>query len=169
MKLFIPELGTELQLTTDWHFSLYPESRNDTLAHIQGYYWYSTRINGKYEEVFIPLDVEIPQYGDDHANREAWRVFNDQKEEWFKEKIEDGTIIKDVLPVRIPRGSKLVVDRIYIRKGAKDFSSISFFLKGHEKVKTLPRHSWHQPQTRPVRFWAKLDDCNTINYKIPEE
>ena len=36
MNLFVPELGTELELTQDWTFTLYAEHRNESLWKIAG-------------------------------------------------------------------------------------------------------------------------------------
>lgn len=45
----------------------------------------------------------------------------------------------------------LIIDRIYIRKGNSDFSSISFRIKNFGKN---------------LRFWAKLNDVNNINFDL---
>lgn len=50
--------------------------------------------------------------------------------------------------VTLPTGTNLKVDRVYIRKGAKDFSSITFFMV--------------LPEKKSVRFWAKIPDVNTM-------
>lgn len=65
--------------------------------------------------------------------------------------------------VTIDAGEKLKIDRIYIRKGASDFSSISFFLVG--KKASLPATRWSAIKTRSVRFWAKLADVNRIEFE----
>ena len=45
MKLFIPNIGTKIQLTSDWLFTLHPEYRNHTLYEmaigkpVVGYLW----------------------------------------------------------------------------------------------------------------------------------
>jgi len=62
--------------------------------------------------------------------------------------------------VLVPVETKMVVDRIYIRKGKKDFDSITFRLKkgdfpGNKKIYG--------------RFWAKLGDVNRINCEWEEE
>lgn len=59
--------------------------------------------------------------------------------------------------VTIPKNSILKIDRIYIRKGNKDYSSVTFYVKtfGGEKGKG--------------RFWAKLADVNTIQFNKVEE
>jgi hypothetical protein len=64
-------------------------------------------------------------------------------------------------PVQMLQGSIIIVDRVYIRKGAgyEDFSSLTFRLqKGSEVVfngNTLTAKGNH-------RFWAKLRDVNKI-------
>src|SRR5688500_6976739 len=45
----------------------------------------------------------------------------------------------------MPKGTNLIVDRIYIRKGGEDFESITF-------------RATNLPGSKSVRFWAKLED-----------
>lgn len=53
----------------------------------------------------------------------------------------------------IPAGSKIAVDRIYIRKGKKDYDSITFRVpKGG--ISVCPKFSG--------RFWVQLSDANKI-------
>jgi hypothetical protein len=61
--------------------------------------------------------------------------------------------------VILPIGTILKVDRIYIRNGAQDYSSISFYAEGIKGNGGLdkPKNS---------RFWAKLLDCNNIEFEI---
>ncbi len=56
--------------------------------------------------------------------------------------------------VTIPQGTRLLVDRIYIRRGAEAFDSITFRIKkgGCPSKKAL----------EGTRFWAKLKDVNKI-------
>jgi hypothetical protein len=60
--------------------------------------------------------------------------------------------------VTLPIGTTLSVDRIYIRRGAKDFDSVTFNLIG-AKTQQLRYGS----KVR-VRFWAKLPDANNIEF-----
>ena len=67
------------------------------------------------------------------------------------------------LDVTIPAGAELTVDRVYIRKGAKDYSSLSFFL-----TDATPFGDRLAPVTargfkRAHRFWAKLSDCRAMD------
>jgi hypothetical protein len=83
------------------------------------------------------------------------------------------------IKVSIPAGEILTVDRLFIRKGASDFESVTFLWKGkktEKKVETrhgtaFPADGEGKPRnftyeaTRParaVRFWAKLVDANCI-------
>lgn len=61
----------------------------------------------------------------------------------------------------LPKDSELTVDRIYIRKGASEFSSITFYLNsfGGKPLKEV-LHFGKKVST--IRFWAKLEDVNNI-------
>ncbi len=54
----------------------------------------------------------------------------------------------------LPADSVLKINRIYIRKGQKDFDSVTFFLV-HSKGKKVTK----------ARFWVKLADANRIMLK----
>jgi hypothetical protein len=50
-------------------------------------------------------------------------------------------------------GDQLVVDRIFIRKGARDYDSVTF-------IGFIVMHG----VKRRVRFWVSLEDANKIEY-----
>ena len=121
MKLYIPEIGTEIELTKGWTFPLHFERRNESL--------------GKHFGIKAP----------DYTNCNGYV----HKDHWFA--------ADQSVPVTLPKGTILKVDRIYIRKtswggDAKKFSSVSFFA-------TLPDAP---KKGRKPRFWAKLRDVNNI-------
>lgn len=60
-------------------------------------------------------------------------------------------------PLTLPAGTTLKVDRIYIRKGAGDFDSVTFWMKGGNKVVPFAKG-----KPKAIRFWAKLADVNRI-------
>lgn len=66
---------------------------------------------------------------------------------WPKYDTLTGSYATRIWNVGLPAGTKLIVDRVYIRAGGEDFSSLTFraVFKG-----------------KKVRFWAKLADVNTI-------
>ena len=64
--------------------------------------------------------------------------------------------------VTFKAGTILQVDRIYIRKGADLYSSITFYAEigeGGTGNFGRPKHP---------RFWAKLSDCNKIEFSVEE-
>ena len=60
--------------------------------------------------------------------------------------------------VKVPKGTQLRVDRIYIRGNARSFDSVTF------RVIDSP-----QPVLRAERFWAKLSDVNRIVCKYDDK
>lgn len=59
--------------------------------------------------------------------------------------------------VTIPFGAELKIDRIYIKKSAPSYNSVTF---------SWLKHSI--PLKRNLRFWAKLDEVNKIEFIIKE-
>jgi len=136
-QLYIPEIGDSIRLTADWTFGLYNEDRNSTLM----------------------------------------EVTNDPRPVTYSWNTTDYSAI----PCTIPAGSILKVDRIYIRKGKGEYSSLTFLWKDMrtkpkflDKVATSysgrdlfgdSRSYQAKKPARPVRFWAKLDDVNKIEFE----
>ncbi len=58
--------------------------------------------------------------------------------------------------VTIPKHTLLTVDRIYIRQGGPEFSSVTF------------RIGTSKDFTGKPRFWAKLEDVNQISCEVPD-
>jgi hypothetical protein len=60
------------------------------------------------------------------------------------------------------------VDRIYIRKGNKEYSSITFLWKGEALPSKMeqykPGGEFYKIPRIPIRFWAKLSDVNNIEF-----
>jgi len=80
--------------------------------------------------------------------------------------------------VVIPKGTKLKIDRIYIRKGNEGYSSITFYVEDSPVKELLANHpvrklDWYgrlnpnftKTTKAKKRFWAKLDDVNQIVFK----
>lgn len=129
MKLYIPRLGDEIRLTSDWQFDLYHEYRNETL-----------------------LEINLSPY--------------------------DGMLRNTPVPCVIPAGAVLKVNRIYIRRGAPEYDSVTFSWKGKSTpartVTEMRTVNWRSPVQEPytykvskkqVRFWVKLDDVNNVEFE----
>jgi hypothetical protein len=115
MKLYVPEIGDKLKLTTDWTFDLHWESRNTGLIkHFFG---------------------EDYKYDRNHTSPR---------------------------PVTLLAGTVITVDRIYIRQGASEYSSISFYAAVGETGKG------HFGKPKNPRFWATLKDCNKIEFEVEQ-
>lgn len=118
MRLFIPEIGTILTLAEDWTFKVVNEQRNAGLAEIQGL------TTGDYYHPFGTTESD------------EWRGKFGQRR-----------VPNDAGSYTFPAGTSLEVDRIYIRKGNEDFSSVTFKTRVKGKV---------------LRFFAKLDDVDKM-------
>lgn len=64
--------------------------------------------------------------------------------------------------VTLPAGTVLRVDRIYIRRGLSNFSSITFTAVSIPGLDPKKRSGFRGHG----RFWAKLADCNEIEYEV---
>ena len=95
MRLYIPEIGDEIELEKDWDFTLVNEFRNDALL-----------------EKFHPEKIKERRSSFD------WKSYG-----------------KPVGTITLPKGTILKIDRIYVRKGASDYSSITFITIPPDKMK----------------------------------
>ena len=62
----------------------------------------------------------------------------------------------------IPSGTVLKVDRVYIRKGAEDFSSITFIIS-ISPDKRLVTKKFGGTASKTIRFWTKLKETRKMN------
>jgi len=125
-KFYVPEIGDEITLTEDWTFQLHSEYRNIIFGHFLGYNnYYSGWVNQSDTKSLETLQSfkyrEDCESQDDYMKRhKEWQL------EW---QLECEKFRLDVIEVTIPKGCILKIDRIYIRKGNKDYSSITFNVK----------------------------------------
>lgn len=151
MKMYIPEIGDKIVLSEDWTFRLFDEGRNSSLF---------TLLNVKARGAhFIKGGKKF--YGG--AFNHVWGWHSDDGERLIVENYFDYargitkngiTLVEDQgTPVTLKAGQVLSVDRVYIRRGAKDYSSVTFNYIG------APKGSGR------IRFWAKLDDVNNIIFE----
>jgi hypothetical protein len=150
-QLSIPHLGTELTLAADWTFRLFTEHRNDGLVQAAG--------------LTHPYKL-LPEFW---QAKPAERQAAIEKSKWrdadgSMPRIEDRYYSGYIQhPLTLPAGTVLTIDRIFIRKGSSDFDSVSFWLK----AKQAPIVVNGRTLKKSVRFWAKLDDANQIQFKEP--
>jgi hypothetical protein len=166
MQLYVPEIGDHIVLTDDWTFKLYPERRNTSISDQLGLKlfsgWkrnYRHAILGWYDE---SQEEMAPQYNNYRGDNEGYYKDYDN---WL-DKIEK--LIIPELIINFPVGTILKVDRIYIRKGNKEYSSITFHAKNIEIENGYCKIS-QKKKVKAFRFWAKLSECNNIQFDITEE
>lgn len=196
MNFYVPEIGDEIVLSEDWTFKLHAENRNQDLGIFFGYYltsysrlgykWVDSNVLPKMRE--IDYDVKYPNrkdYGLDGYNsifhnkrsneyQEACKQAEQNCPEYVKYYQDFDQWLKDLegvgineMDVTIPKGTILKVDRIYIRKGLSDYSSITFI--AHNLGEIVRKVGWMNEKTKKkktLRFWAKLSDCNKIKFEI---
>lgn len=185
MKLYIPEIGDSFTLSKDWSFTLHAEGRNISLAALFGYGFEQQKFYNSNEipDLKSPPNIDYPNEEDykvwgvfgsrvdyskyNKACREAQETNPDYvnwRQEMKERNLKINTTGIDKLPVILPAGTILKVDRIYIRKGLKDFSSITFFAEGLGEVEVMRGYNWSKKKKKQksLRFWVKLSDCNKI-------
>jgi hypothetical protein len=148
-KLHIPPLGTELILAADWTFKLYQEHRNGDLQKAAGFQGRSENTSGNYWQMPAVERKAIDE-------RLGWRL-DDGTLPSTSDTYLEGKIQK---PLTLPAGTLLKIDRIYIRKGNAGYDSVSFWLM----AKKVPISLNGRPIKTSMRFWAKLDDVNRIEF-----
>lgn len=124
MKLFIPTIGTRLVLAEPWTFHLHDEYRNEKFY--KAFHGEIKRTNEHWSDCRgNSSPVETPTH---------WHKTHDKPQP---------------IETTLPKGSVIEVDRLYLRKGAGEFDSLTFrLISGVPKVKG--------------RFWAKLNEVNNI-------
>lgn len=77
---------------------------------------------------------------------------------------------KSTFPVTLPQGTVLLMDRIYVRKGAEEYSSVSMYIIETTspeisvlKKKKIPFE--RKKEKVYCRFWVKLDDYNSAGFE----
>ena len=142
MILCMPTVGQKVRVLDgqEWKFKLYSEYRN------YGAWEYFSEKSGhrfEMERSGWHCDFEIDGY-------ENYRAYRDEHGEEPPRRH---------LPVTLPAESVLTIDRIYLRKGAGEFDSLTFILNGAK----IPGKKGANAR---VRFWVKLDDVNSGNLEL---
>jgi hypothetical protein len=151
-KLHIPSLETLLVLTKPWKFKLYFESRNISLLEkflptLQHRYYYDLSPDD-FTDKIIPDLIEFEEPMSEEELSRSYRSYRatNNRENPF-------------IHVTFPVGTKMIVDRIYIRRGSESFNSVTFKIpKAKAKADRTPYDS--------SRFWVKLKDANNIEADI---
>lgn len=146
-KLNIPNLGTVLILTEDWEFNLYFEDRNQSLLDDYGYI---KKFRWREEKKLKPADFKSGKIPQEVEYEDA--LTEEQLKVAYKSYRATNAFDNPFIKITLPTGTQLSVERIYIRKGAEAFNSVTF-----RTTKNCPDLKY-----RNKRFWVKLRDANKI-------
>lgn len=140
MILCMPTVGQKVRVLDgqQWSFKLYSERRN------YGAWEYFGKDDGVAEIM---------------ARRSYYDDFVLDREGYYAAYGRGAMPERKHLPVTIEGGSVLTIDRIYLRKGAGEFDSVTFILNGAK----IPGKKGANAR---VRFWVKLDDVNQGNLEL---
>lgn len=144
-RLYIPDIGHVLTLAADWNFTLHNEHRNNDVVEALG-----VRDEPKFIKASVAL--ELLRNSARYSSPETFTRYyaaSDKLRDW-------------TWPATLPAGTVLRVDRIYIRQGAADFSSLSFYVEKSPLAALTPAKKGGGFKKGRRRFWAKLADVNTM-------
>jgi hypothetical protein len=184
MNFNIPRVGEKYRLLEDFTFTLYPESRNQSLIDYFEFPKYAS-IRGNYtqEEInryqgpqalprrfgyFFVEEEAFEQLGDHESHiYHGASIHVPEPSDWERTISMPG--VNATLPCTLPQGSYLLVHRVYVRGSGgidpSDYDSVTFRFSETPNIGKSFGGSKSQP-----RFWVKLDEVNNMNVeKIVDE
>lgn len=129
-RLYVPEIGDQMRLTAPWSFTLFDEYRNRAV-------WAAFECDalpdviarkGEYDRVSREWNDAIETLPRHPFTRRFVNEADQVRVNELQDRMRDLRIIPASALVMFPAETVLKVDRIYIRKGGSDFSSLSFFV-----------------------------------------
>ncbi|NKL08318.1 hypothetical protein GFL39_25960 [Rhizobium leguminosarum bv. viciae] len=169
MKLWIPDIGDKIILTADWTFSVINEGRNSALwqalgleKHPDAIAWNAEKIKRlaaaqEHEERHRTVKRTTSTWG----YRREWDSPENEKlgeELWLAYREAEHPKVD----VTFPKDTCLTIDRVYIRKGASEFSSLTFFIGDSPMKELQPVRKGGRWPGGQRRFFARLEDVNKI-------
>lgn len=140
-QVLIPSIGSIIILSKDWKFKLYFESRNISIFKSHGWiggYW-GRPAEDYWKDGLFPNILGIEKGLSEEELKTSFKSYQYNNGD------------KIYLELTIPKGSTLIVRRIYIRNGKQAFDSVTFTIKNCPDKKLNNK-----------RFWAKLSHVNEI-------
>lgn len=187
-QVYIPEISDLWKLEQPWSFTLYQEHRNNDLwqaldadnhPSLDGHKAQIALLEAEQDEIvgrmymqdvtetrwmprgshFSGTHEKIIVRKKDYASPQDRQRWNDLRDQIY------GLINGRTVPVTLPTETVLRVDRIYIRKGNSDYSSLSFYVIGSPHPALAPVKTSKGFKQGRKRFWAKLTDVNRLSVK----
>lgn len=170
MRLFIPDVGVSMRLLQNWTFDLKREGRNndvwealncDLHPSLEQSRARIARMEAARQEIadrMVPSPLRR-RHGIyvDYASTEDRNADFALRDEIYSAKTNQS------VPVTLEAGTVLKVDRVYIRQGAEDFSSLSFYIEETPMLALVPAKKGGGFKKGRRRFFASLVDVNTMD------
>jgi hypothetical protein len=126
---------------------------------VTGKNYYLTRPFPESERYYFERDLAIREHGSRRAVLDVEALPEFDRATWH--------MMGQYLPTAtVPAGSELTVDRVYIRQGAKEYSSLSFLVTDAgpfgDRLAPVAKRGFKKAH----RFWAKLRDCRRIEASV---
>lgn len=158
MRLYIPSVGDQLKLTADWQFQLYNEHRNSTLMEIVG------------DDRKVCYGPGSSSWGTAPCVIPAGEILKVDRIYIRKGKGDFDSITflwkgqKTVARTEKKQGRRLVPRPA--DKPTLSSTLLSPFLRSTTEYDEEVYEYAVKVYSKPVRFWAKLEDANTIEFEL---
>lgn len=162
MTIFIPPLGSVIQLQEDWNFHLHDERRNSTVQEaIKSFPPYRNRDPAlpTWRELTVPerkiqVDASDWEYIPHEDIETKYPDYMYWTGDWCRQMV-------------FRAGTELKIERIYLRRGQDNYDSVTF--RTNCWISALGDPLFSAPRKiKHLRFWAKLEDVNQIVGKYIE-
>lgn len=163
MNLFIPEVGTTLKLSEDWTFTLAFQYRNESFV--------QAAIGGMFN---VPPELRV--FHRHYSEKDKSIIFALKDTEYKDQAVirtsdfpKDYPVVQhnhlDGVRFTLTKGTELKIDRIYVRKGKSDYSSLTFNVVNTTHPFLVDKKGKKKGK---LRFWATLDDVNQIQCELQQ-
>lgn len=145
---FIPELGSTVRVLGDWTFTIQDEHRNHDLLRADGKMTMVVQHSYTYDTGTTGEKAPSPRL------------------------VEHSTLDGKSYRRTLPRGTEVVIDRIYTRKDVSDFSSVSLVITYTTDANLVALGARHRPFAKKGspktygRFWVNLEDFNSAFLEV---
>lgn len=173
MRLWVPDIGDKIVLTADWTFAVINEGRNGAIWQALGLETHPSTIAMRQlaaEKLAAAQDFERKHRTKESTTGWGYRRLDfhtDSQEEEAAALWAAYQAVRDPsVEVTFPKDTQLTIDRVYIRKGASEFSSITFFIGDSPMKELMPVKKGGRWPGGQRRFFARLADVNKIECDI---
>lgn len=167
-RMYVPEISDTILLTADWTFKLYEEYRNMDVWKAGGEP--KDPSDSKIQKELNDIDTRRDAILAPYKSLISYRELSDDDRRTIGELNSRASYLRrnlyETKTITLPVGTVLRIDRIYVRKGSSDFSSLSFYIESTTRQDLMPSKQKPGFKKGRMRFWAKLADVNRIEFDL---